>query len=204
MPGATVAIEDPTAMRLLDILEDRGARPLPVACDAEGPLPEALAQALAHKPTAFVYQPRTHSVTGRRVSPARLDALAAVLAESDTLIIEDDGIGEVSPLPPASLGSRFPDRVIHILSFSKSHGPDLRLAVLSAPAAIRRQIQSYRSFSSGWTSRLLQSFLYGVGRHDPWTLVLGPTLLLLSGVCAAMIPAGRAASIDPMQALRME
>lgn len=156
MPGATVAIEDPTAMRLLDILEDRGARPLPVACDAEGPLPEALAQALAHKPTAFVYQPRTHSVTGRRVSPARLDALAAVLAESDTLIIEDDGIGEVSPLPPASLGSRFPDRVIHILSFSKSHGPDLRLAVLSAPAAIRRQIQSYRSFSSGWTSRLLQ------------------------------------------------
>jgi DNA-binding transcriptional MocR family regulator len=55
-----------------------------------------------------------------------------------------------------SLGSRFPDRVIHILSFSKSHGPDLRLAVLSSPATVRRQIQSYRSFSSGWTSRLLQ------------------------------------------------
>ncbi len=156
MPGATVAIENPTAMRLLDILEDRGVRPLPVTCDAEGPLPDALEQVLAQKPAAFVYQPRTHSVTGRRVSPARLDELAAVLTGSDTLIIEDDGIGDVSPLPPVSLGRRFPDRVLHILSFSKSHGPDLRLAVLSAPAAIRRQIQSYRSFSSGWTSRLLQ------------------------------------------------
>lgn len=156
MPGATVAIEDPTGMRLLDIIEDRGARPLSVTCDAEGPLPDALAQALAAKPAAFVYQPRTHSVTGRAVSPARLAALAEVLAGSDALIIEDDGIGEASPQPPVSLGSRFPDRVIHILSFSKSHGPDLRLAVLSSPATVRRQIQSYRSFSSGWTSRLLQ------------------------------------------------
>lgn len=156
MPGATVAIEDPTGMRLLDIIEDRGARPLSVACDAEGPLPDALARALAAKPVAFVYQPRTHSVTGRAVSPARLAALAEVLADSDALIIEDDGIGDVSPQPPVSLGSRFPDRVIHILSFSKSHGPDLRLAVLSSPLAIRRRIQSYRSFSSGWTSRLLQ------------------------------------------------
>ena len=156
MPGATVAIEDPTGMRLLDIIEDRGARPLSVACDAEGPLPEALAQALAAKPVAFVYQPRTHSVTGRAVSPARLAALAEILAGSDALIIEDDGIGEVSPRPPVSLGKLFPDRVIHILSFSKSHGPDLRLAVLSSSATVRRQIQSYRSFSSGWTSRLLQ------------------------------------------------
>jgi predicted permease len=55
-----------------------------------------------------------------------------------------------------------------------------------------------------WSSRFLQSFLYGVGKHDPWTLVLGPAVLFLSGVVAAIIPAGRAASIDPMQALRME
>uniref|UniRef100_UPI0038F706FE aminotransferase class I/II-fold pyridoxal phosphate-dependent enzyme n=1 Tax=Streptomyces niveiscabiei TaxID=164115 RepID=UPI0038F706FE len=39
----------------------------------------------------------------------------------------------------------------------KSLGPDLRIAVLSAPAMVIRQIQSYRSFSSGWTSRLLQA-----------------------------------------------
>ncbi len=30
-----------------------------------------------------------------------------------------------------------------------------------------------------WTSRLLQSFLYGVSKQDPWILALGPAVLLL-------------------------
>lgn len=157
MPGASVAIEDPTAMRLLDIIEDLGAEIIPVACDDDGPLPVSLATALARKPTAFIYQPRTHSVTGRAITADRLAELGRVLEGSDTLIIEDDGVGDVSPLPPVSLGARFPERVVHILSFSKALGPDLRLAVLSSSAGIVRQIQSYRSFSSGWTSRLLQA-----------------------------------------------
>jgi predicted permease len=55
-----------------------------------------------------------------------------------------------------------------------------------------------------WSSRLLQSFLYGVGRHDPWALAMGAAVLFVSGLIAALIPAGRAASIEPMQALRME
>lgn len=157
MPGASIAIEDPTAMRLLDIIEDLGAEIIPVECDADGPSPTSLAKALQKNPTAFVFQPRTHSVTGRAVSRKRLVELAATLEASDCFIIEDDGVGDVSPLPPVSLGELFPDRVVHILSFSKSLGPDLRLAVLSSSMNVARQIQSYRSFSSGWTSRLLQA-----------------------------------------------
>jgi len=55
-----------------------------------------------------------------------------------------------------------------------------------------------------WSTRLLHSFLYGVGKHDPWTMTLVPLLLLLCGVVSALIPARRAASIDPMVALRAE
>jgi ABC-type antimicrobial peptide transport system permease subunit len=55
-----------------------------------------------------------------------------------------------------------------------------------------------------WTNRLLQSFLYGVSRHDPWILALGPVVLLFSGTIAALLPARRAATVDPIQALRME
>jgi DNA-binding transcriptional MocR family regulator len=157
MPGACIAIEDPTAMRILDIIEDLGAQILPVECDAEGPLPASLAKALQKNPTAFIYQPRTHSVTGRAVSRERLADLAATLDGSDCYIIEDDGVGDISPLPPVSLGGLFPKRVIHILSVSKSLGPDLRLAVLSSSVNVVKQVQSYRSFSSGWTSRLLQA-----------------------------------------------
>jgi predicted permease len=57
---------------------------------------------------------------------------------------------------------------------------------------------------SFWTNRLLQSFLYGVTKNDPTILLLGSAILLLSGITAALIPARRAASTDPMQALRTE
>ncbi|CAN7148846.1 PLP-dependent aminotransferase family protein [Mesorhizobium sp. LjNodule214] len=156
-PGASVAIENPTAMRLLDILEDRGVRIVPVQCDRNGPLPSSLQEAMKYKPIAFLFQPRLHSVTGQSVGKARLDALADVLQASDALVIEDDGVADISSAPRHSMGGRFPDRVIHILSYSKTLGPDLRLAVLSSSKAIVEQIQSYRSFSAGWTSRILQS-----------------------------------------------
>lgn len=156
-PGAPVAIEDPTALRLLDILEDLNVPIIPVACDVHGPIPEALAEALKAKPVAFLFQPRVHSVTGSSVTRDRLEALGDVLKGSDALIIEDDGVGDVSEASRQSLGKRFPDRVIHVLSYSKTLGPDLRLAVLSGSASIVEQIQSYRSFSAGWTSRILQA-----------------------------------------------
>jgi DNA-binding transcriptional MocR family regulator len=156
-PGMPVAIEDPTALRLLDILEDLNVPILPVDCDQEGPLPHSLAKALEQRPAVFIFQPRVHSVTGALMSAKRLGALGDVLAGTEALIIEDDGVGDVSEAPRISLGRRFPDRVIHILSYAKTHGPDLRLAVLSSSATLVEQIQSYRSFSSGWTSRILQA-----------------------------------------------
>jgi ABC-type antimicrobial peptide transport system permease subunit len=55
-----------------------------------------------------------------------------------------------------------------------------------------------------WTSRLLQSFLYGVSKEDPWVLALGPAVLLGCGTFAALLPARRAATVDPIQALRTE
>ncbi len=57
---------------------------------------------------------------------------------------------------------------------------------------------------ASWSGRLLTSFLYGVTRHDPWTLASVPIMLTLCGILAAFIPARRAASIDPMVALRSE
>ncbi|KQR36573.1 MULTISPECIES: aminotransferase-like domain-containing protein [Agrobacterium] len=156
-PGSVVAVEHPTAMRLLDILEDLGVKIVPVLSDGEGPLPASLSQALAERPAAFLFQPRLHSVTGQTVTLQRIEALAGVLAESDTLIIEDDGLADISAERPVSLGKRFPDRTVRIVSFSKTLGPDLRLAVLSGSASIVEQIQSYRAFSAGWTSRVLQA-----------------------------------------------
>jgi predicted permease len=53
-------------------------------------------------------------------------------------------------------------------------------------------------------TRAIQSFLYRVSAHDPITIGSVCALLAGCGLIAALIPARRAASIDPMQALRTE
>jgi len=58
--------------------------------------------------------------------------------------------------------------------------------------------------ASWFATRAVQAFLFGVGRHDPITILSVCALLAVSGLLAAMIPTRRAASIDPMQALRTE
>ena len=53
-------------------------------------------------------------------------------------------------------------------------------------------------------SALLRSLLFGVSPFDPFVLTLAAVAVLLLAVSASTLPALRAASIDPMQALRGE
>jgi predicted permease len=53
-------------------------------------------------------------------------------------------------------------------------------------------------------TRLLKSFLFGVSQHDPLTVAMVSVLLVVCGLLAALVPARRAASVDPVQALRTE
>jgi putative ABC transport system permease protein len=53
-------------------------------------------------------------------------------------------------------------------------------------------------------SRFLGSFLFEVTPLDPLVLILSAILVLLLALTACLLPARRAASVDPMQALRAE
>jgi predicted permease len=55
-----------------------------------------------------------------------------------------------------------------------------------------------------YAGKLMESMLFGVGRYDWMALVGAPLILVVCGVTAGFIPARRAASIEPMQALRTE
>ena len=54
------------------------------------------------------------------------------------------------------------------------------------------------------TTRAIRSFLFGVSAHDPVTTFGVCALLLVCGLLAAFMPARRAASINPTEALRAE
>ncbi|MDR3433955.1 MAG: aminotransferase class I/II-fold pyridoxal phosphate-dependent enzyme [Rouxiella aceris] len=166
MQGSVVAIEDPTATRLLDMLDNIGAQVIPVKCDEFGPVPESLQQALSKNPAAFIYQPRTHSHCGHAISPTRLTTLAEILTPSQTLIIEDDGIGQLSNVAAQSMGSVLPKRTVHVRSYSKAYGPDLRMAVISSSHDLIKQIKSFRNFGAGWSSRILQHALAWLIKDD--------------------------------------
>ena len=55
-----------------------------------------------------------------------------------------------------------------------------------------------------WSDRLLQGFLYGVSASDPWTMGLAALGLGVCGLVAALVPARRAASVNPVEALRAD
>jgi ABC-type antimicrobial peptide transport system permease subunit len=53
-------------------------------------------------------------------------------------------------------------------------------------------------------TRLVAGFLYGVTPTDPMTLGISAMVLALVAIGAGLVPAWRAARVDPMAALRDE
>jgi putative ABC transport system permease protein len=50
---------------------------------------------------------------------------------------------------------------------------------------------------------VLSAFLYGIGAHDPLTFVIVPVVIVAIASIACLVPARRAAKVDPLTALRV-
>lgn len=101
-----------------------------------------------------------------------------------------------------SVASRVQEMAIRMALGSQRSGI-LRLIVLSGAklAAIGCGIGLLGAAAA---SGLLRSFLFGVSPFDPIVLTVAAIAVLLLALAASALPARRAASIDPMQALRGE
>ena len=58
--------------------------------------------------------------------------------------------------------------------------------------------------AAGLLTRLMTSVLFGTSPFDAVSFSLGPVLLVTVGAAASLVPALRAASIDPAKVLRGE
>ena len=53
-------------------------------------------------------------------------------------------------------------------------------------------------------TRLMSTLLYGITPLDPMTYAVVPVILVIATVLASYLPARRAVSVDPVEALRSE
>ncbi|MEU4557854.1 aminotransferase class I/II-fold pyridoxal phosphate-dependent enzyme [Actinoplanes sp. NPDC023936] len=159
--GDHVLVENPAFAPLLDLLQAVGATVIGVPLDAGGLDPAALRRMLReYRPVALFLQPRAQNPTGTSMDPGRARELAEILRHApNVLVVEDDHAGDIATAPPVSIGTHLPGRTVHVASFSKSHGPDLRLAAVGGPAHVIDAVCDRRLLGPGWSSRLLQHVL---------------------------------------------
>ncbi|MFB7517326.1 aminotransferase class I/II-fold pyridoxal phosphate-dependent enzyme [Streptomyces sp. NPDC056144] len=170
-PGDAVAVEDPGWGSLLDLVPALGLRPVPVAVDDDGPLPEGIERAVRRDGArAVIVTDRAQNPTGACVGEARARELRRVLAaHRDVLVVDDDhGHGIVSQALHPLAGVT--DRWVLVRSVAKAYGPDLRVAAFTGDAESVDRVLGRQRLGPGWVSRLLQgavAHLWATGAVDP-------------------------------------
>jgi putative ABC transport system permease protein len=105
--------------------------------------------------------------------------------------------------------------VISLLVTRRRQEIGIRMALGAAPIAIVRMILRRGAalaatgvavglIGAALLSRVVASMLYSVTPFDPLTFATIPLVLLIVALVATLIPAGRAATVDPVMALRDE
>ncbi|MFD7260238.1 PLP-dependent aminotransferase family protein [Streptomyces sp. NPDC059874] len=142
-PGDVVLVENPTYLAALQCFGLAGARIVPVPCDADGIIPEALEDLVVRERPKLLYTiPTFQNPTGRTLPAARRAAVAAIAARLGLWLVEDDPYGDLryegTDVPWLAAHPGAEDRTALLGSFSKIMAPGLRLGWLRAPAALRR------------------------------------------------------------------
>ncbi|MFD8637436.1 PLP-dependent aminotransferase family protein [Streptomyces sp. NPDC059533] len=142
-PGDVVLVENPTYLAALQCFRLAGARVVPVPCDEEGIVPDALAELVIRERPKLLYTiPTFQNPTGRTLPAARRAAVARTAARLGLWLVEDDPYGELryegADVPWIAAHPGAEDRTALLGSFSKVMAPGLRLGWLRAPAALRR------------------------------------------------------------------
>jgi DNA-binding transcriptional MocR family regulator len=139
-PGEIVATEDPTYAGIIDVIENAGGRPTPMAVDREGLQPEALEAAVLRRGARLVHVvPTGQNPTGTVMPHTRRLEIARLASELGATLVEDTVFEDVSlrRLRPDALAALAPDApIVTVGSLSKLFWGGLRTGWVRAPAAV--------------------------------------------------------------------
>ncbi len=168
-PGDVVLVEAPTYLGAVMAFGSYEADVRGVPMDADGLDVIALEGLLAGglRPKLLYTIPDHQNPSGRSLSAARRDALAALARRYGLLVVEDVAYRELSfsGERDASLWSLAPDVVVQIGTFSKTFFPGVRLGWAAGPAALVAQMveakQNSDQCAGALGQRLVEEYLRG-------------------------------------------
>ncbi len=166
--GAPVAVETPTYLGALQAFNPFEPIYADLACDAEGPLPEAIA-ALPHDApgTRFAYLvPNFQNPSGRVLPASRRLALVAAAQAARVPLVEDNPYGDLwfDRPPPAPIAATWPEGTLYLGSFSKVLAPGFRLGYLVAPDELFAKLLQAKQAADLHTPGFNQRVVYEVVR----------------------------------------
>ena len=171
-PGDALAVEDPCFLTSISTIRQNGYRPVPVAMDADGMLPESLAAALESGVRAVICTSRAHNPTGASLTADRAAALREVLADyPQVLVIEDDHFSLLARTQYASIIGDGQSRWALVRSMSKALGPDMRIALVASDTETAERLAARISGGITWVSHLIQRLTVAL-LTDPETQAL--------------------------------
>jgi DNA-binding transcriptional MocR family regulator len=161
--GDKVAIEDPGYMTTISLIRSLGLRPVGLAMDEQGILPESLRSAIDNGCRAVIFDNRAQNPTGIVTSKTRARQLKTIAATADGVVfINDDHSSLFDFAPYYSWHTKAASKWIVIRSFSKFLGPDFRVAVSAGDASTIEKLEISQSVSMGWVSNFLQRTVHGM------------------------------------------
>ncbi|WP_448680649.1 aminotransferase-like domain-containing protein [Pseudomonas nicosulfuronedens] len=134
-PHGVILTERVTYPGAISLARRKGYRMQGIAIDAQGMVPEALAETLedvAASSRAVYLTPTLHNPTTATMGMARRQAIVEVCRKAGAWIIED-GVYALGPPTAPALAALAPERVFHVNGLSKSIGPGLRIGLLALP-----------------------------------------------------------------------
>lgn len=133
-PGDSVFTESLTYPGMKNLAHLLHLRLKGLPTDEEGIIPEAFDEACRRDSARILYTiPTIQNPLGTVVPEARRREIAAIAAEHNVAIVEDDVHSFMLSSPPLPLSSFAPENSYYILSLSKSIAPGMRIAYLVAP-----------------------------------------------------------------------